>query len=291
MRGATGRIPYFRCLSLIVLMSVLTSCRERNGQPESGRTPVVSLDGHYLYRDELADVMLPGLSVEDSTEFADKYIRNWISDILLYENASKNVSDVGEIDELVENYRRTLIVHSYQQKLVEQKSVGTVSESEIISFYNDNKDLFVLDRPVIKGVLIKLPSKAPNISKVRNWYVDTKEKSLDELEKYCILNAVRYEPFYETWMDISQVESVLPKMSVSLEKYLSQKRHLEVTDESFIYFLNVTDIVERGETEPLEMAYVEIERLLENNKEVKFIEQMKEDLYKKALARDRIVFF
>ena len=270
---------------------MLCGCRDSVGAAEAGRIPIVAVGDHYLYFDELASVMSADLIPEDSAEFADKYIKNWISEELLYQNASRNINDTREIDQRVENYRHTLIVHEYQQKLIEQKSVNRITEQDIIGFYEENQSLFILEEPIIKGVLIKLPLSAPNINRVRNWYTDTKAKSMDELEKYCIMNAVRYEPFYENWMPLSQIESILPVTSVSLETSLSKKKNLEVRDESFIYFLNVTNMVGRGEAQPLDNARTEIVRLLKNNKEVSFIENMKEDLYRDAVARDKIVFF
>ena len=64
-----------------------------------------------------------------------------------------------------------------------------------------------------------------------------------------------------------------------------------MTDDEFVYFLNVTDMVRKGGTEPLERAKPEIRRLLRNNDEVRFIERVKEDLYENALAKNRIEFY
>lgn len=281
-----------RAVFLSVAAVLLTAaCSMPAGAPEPGRVPVASVDGSFLYYDELASVMMPDLTPEDSVTFADKYINNWISERLLYQNACRNISDTKEIDELVDSYRRSLIVHAYQQKLIEQKAVDKVREADIVKFYDENRSLFIVQEPIVKGVIIQLPLNAPNLSKVRSWYTSTKESSLDELEKYCILNAVRYEPFYETWTPLDQIEAILPPMGRSLVSSLAEKRNLEVRDNSYIYFLNVTDMVRSGEPEPIEKARLEIGRLLRNNNEVQFIEQMKQDLYNEALEKERIVFF
>jgi len=49
---------------------------------------------------ELADAMPEGLSRADSTDFADKYIRRWICDVLLYRMAQKNIPDIERIDSI-----------------------------------------------------------------------------------------------------------------------------------------------------------------------------------------------
>lgn len=279
---------------VFLLVSVLLlqlSCSEKSSTAEQGRTPVVSVDGNYLYYDELAKVMSPDLSPEDSAAFADSYIRNWISELLLYQNARRNIPDTREIDALVENYRRALIVHDYEQRMIEQKCRNEVNESDIQKFYDENGTLFIIEEPIVKGLFIKLPLSVPNLNKVRKWYADLSEQSLDELEKYCMVNAVKYYVLYDTWTSISQIESMMSLSSNSLRDEIAQNKKFEMKDDSFIYFVNVTDIRNRGEQEPLEKASVEIRRLLRNSSEVNFIERMKQELYESAIAKDRIVFF
>lgn len=275
-----------------LLALVIVSCRESTvRKADAGREVVASLDDNYLYMDELTGVMSPDLSPADSAAFADKYIRNWISELLLYKNAERNIPDTREIDELVENYRKALIVHSYEQKLLEQKFSSDISEKEIQTFYDDNRNLFVLDEPLIKGMCVKLPSNAKSVSKIRSLYQKTDDASLDELEKLSLANAVRYESFYENWIQLSQIETVLPQTGRSWTSMLHERRNIEVKDDEFVYFLKVTDMVDAGDVEPLEKASPEIRRLLRNSGEVRFIEEMKDELYEKARLRGRIQFY
>ena len=278
-------------MTLVLTLAVI-SCREQtHHSADPGRKVVVEVNGHYLYQDEIVNAMSAGLNPEDSASFADKFIRNWISELLLFQNAERNIGDTREIDALVENYRHALIVHSYEQKLIEQKLVKDISEAEIDSFYNGNKEMFVLEEPLLKGVLLKVPLSAPNINRVRNLYQKTDDSSRDELEKYSILNSVLYDAFYESWTPISKVESKLPPMDKSLSALLSQKRNLELRDKEFVYFLKVTDIVGKGDIEPLDRARAEIRRLLRNNNEVRFIEQIKDELYESALEKKKIKIY
>ena len=47
---------------------------------------------------------------DDSLLFADRYVRRWIEETLLYEKAKENIPDNAAIERQVENYRRTLIL-------------------------------------------------------------------------------------------------------------------------------------------------------------------------------------
>lgn len=290
MRVLTGRWLMYLTGFVMVLSAV--SCRQTQvtGQPDQSKNVLVSIDGNFLYREDLETVLPFGLSPEDSAAFAQRYIRNWVSELLLFQNAERNIPDTREIDLLVENYRRSLIVHNYEQKLIEQKFGDEITDADVQAFYNDNSRLFVLEDPVIKGLFLKIPASASGISKIRELYTRTDDASFEEIEKYSIRYAVRYEMFYDSWTSISDIESMLPPMDQPLEERLKQKRSLELRDKEFIYLLNVSEIMSRGSVQPLEEVRAEIRGLLLNNSEVEFMQRIKDELYETALSKDRINF-
>ena len=160
--------------------------------------------------------------------------------------------DDKQIEELVENYRRSLIVHEYQQLLIEQKIEQDITMQEIETFYNDNKNLFVLEEPILKGLFIKLPLSAPNQNSIMKLYRLRDDESYDEIEKYCIRNAPYYEFFYDYWHSVSDIEILLPSMEVSLQDYLNKNDYLEIKDDEFdthSYLETLKEIEENAFTE------------------------------------------
>lgn len=281
-------IRLLRCFAAILLV---VSCKDPSRLPDSNRTPLVAIDNRYLYYDELLGAMAPGLSSEDSLTFSENYIRNWVSEQLLYDKASRNVGDMGVIDALVESYRRTLIVHEYERKLIEQKFDNGITEQEIDSFYRSNLPLFTLKEPLVRGVLVKLPLKVPGLTRFRSLFVKNDDSSLDEIEKYCLRNAVTYEPLFEVWTPVSHFESILPVSFRPLDSKLSKDGTAEVRDSAFVYFVKITEMVKKGDPEPLDRARGEIRTLLRNSGQVKFVENIKDELYRNALDRNQVEFF
>ena len=103
----------------IVILCMLVSC---GGQVNHhGRTPLVEVSGRYLYAEDLRSVLPDNCLRDDSILFAEHYIRNWIEDVLLLDNAERNVSRASEIEELVAAYRHSLVLHLYQEELMEQQ--------------------------------------------------------------------------------------------------------------------------------------------------------------------------
>ena len=230
------------------------------------------------------------MTKDDSLLFAEHYIRTWVEDLLLYEKAQNNIPDNEEIDRLVENYRKALIMHTYQEELIGQRLTKDIPEQEIAEYYEKNKELFKLDRPLVKGLFIKVPLTAPQLTNVRKWYKSEAQEAVEHLEKYSFQNAVKYEYFYDKWVSLADILDLIPLKTDSPEEYINKNRHVELKDTAFYYFLNVSDYRAVGEQEPYEFAMPEAKDMLVNIKRVDFMRQVKDDLYKRAIDRKKIIY-
>lgn len=273
---------------LLVSLFFCISCTEKHDH--RGKTPLVEVNGTFLYKEDLQSVLPAGLTKDDSLLFAEHYIRTWVEDLLLYEKAQNNIPDNEEIDRLVENYRKALIMHTYQEELIGQRLTKDIPEQEIAEYYEKNKELFKLDRPLVKGLFIKVPLIAPQLTNVRKWYKSEAQEAVEHLEKYSFRNAVKYEYFYDKWVSLADILDLIPLKTDSPEEYINKNRHVELKDTAFYYFLNVSDYRAVGEQEPYEFAMPEAKDMLVNIKRVDFMRQVKDDLYKRAIDRKKIIY-
>lgn len=272
---------------LLISLLFCASCADKHNH--RGRTPLVEVDGNFLYKEDLQAVLPEGLSKDDSLLFAEHYLRSWSEDVLLYEKAQSNIPDNEEIEKLVENYRKALIIHTYQQKLINQKLSENISEKELTDYYEQNKELFKLDRPLMKGLFIQVPLTAPQLGNVRKWYRAETQEAADNLEKYSLQNAVKYDYFYDRWVRVEDVIDLIPLHTDAPASYIDQNRHIELKDSAFYYFLHVSDYRKAGEEEPYEFAMPKVKDMLINLKQVDFMQQVKDDLYQQAQKRKKII--
>lgn len=276
---------------LVLLLITLLGCGACKEQHDhKGKTPLVEVDGNFLYKEDLMSVLPVGLSKDDSTLFVEHYIRSWVEDILLYEKAENNIPDNVEVDKLVENYRKALIMHTYQQELINQKLTNDIPEQEIFAYYQENKDLFKLESSLIKGLFIKVPLTAPQLNNVRRWYKSEQQDMIDNLEKYSFQNAVKYKYFYDKWVSVTDILDMIPLDIESPEEYVNKHRQIELKDTAFYYFLNVIDYRGVGDEKPFEFARSEVKDLLVNQRSVNFMEQVKSDLYQRAVDKKKIIY-
>lgn len=276
--------------NILVAVLLLAGCTP--SVDHKGKTPLVEVAGNFLYKEDLQAVMPIGLSQKDSTAFADEYIRNWAEDELLYQKAEGNIPDNVKIDERVAAFRKALVMHMYEEELVNQELGNTVSDEEVEAYYRQNSGMFRAGQPYIQGLFIKVPLTASQLSKVRGWYKRNTQDAIDNLSKYGIGNAVSYEYFYDRWIPLSDIAVKLPLKALDTDRdYLNRNRNVEVRDTAFCYFLHVENFLPEGEQLPLEYARSEIKEILINLKRVDFINRMKQDLYKEASEDNDIVYY
>lgn len=272
------------------MAAVLWGCTQQHDH--KGKTPLVEVAGKFLYEEDLRLAMPLNQSKEDSVLFAEHYIKTWVEDVLLFDKAEGNIPDNDKINALVENYRKALIMHVYQEELVGQKLANEIPDSEVEAYYEQNKSLFVLDKPIVKGLLIKVPLHSQGLADVRCWYKRNTQDAIEKLEKYSLRNAVTYDYFYDQWKPVEDLASLVPVKELKTDgKYLDRNRNLELKDTAYHYFLHVEEFQGEGQVKPLDFAKAEIKEVLINLKRVDFIEQVKDELYRRASDRNRIIYY
>lgn len=262
---------------------LLSGCAAYEKKNQSGAA--VDVNGHYLYRSTLDSLTL-GMSSEDSLRFVQQYVSQWAKDILMYDKAKGQTNSA--IDALVEDYRRTLYVHAYEQYLVDHRMPKSVPDSTVRQVYEQMPDRFRLDESIVKGLLVVVPNDAPHIAKLRTWMAKVE---LDNIEKYAYQNASGYELFVDRWLTTTDLITNMPLLRADFENMLKNKEQIEVSDSTKTYLLQVTEKYLRGAKMPIDYARPEIEKIILNERQVEFLQKERERLYNEAIQDKKIQFY
>ena len=273
-------------ISILLFCAVLSGCQWFEQKRMTG--VAVALNGQYLYQSTL-DSLSFGLLSEDSARVVEQYVKQWAKDILVYDKAKGAVDKT--IEALVEDYRRSLYVHAYEQELVERRMPKQVADSVVEQIYAAHPEKFELRESIAKGVLIVVPNGAPNMKKLRGWLTDLNEDNLENIEKFAYNYAVGYELFTDQWRTAQQLLLTMPFEQDELDRLLRSKQQIELQDSLSAYILQVTDKRMAGEPMPIEYARPEIEKAVLSQRRVLFLQKERERLYEDAIKYNKIVFF
>lgn len=270
---------------LLIVVPIMVGCTLFEQQRKSGI--VVECNGHSLTQVEIA-ALTNGLRSEDSARVAEAYIRQWAEDLLEYDAAKKVESK--EIERMVEDYRRSLYVHEYEENLIAQRMPKHVEDSLVMAFYATHSSRFVLDETIVKGMLLVVPLGAPNMDELKRQMAKPfDDENLEQIEKYAYNYATGYELFLEEWKNARQILLRMPLSDANLQRQLNQKRQIVMEDSVNTYLLQVTDVHMKGTEMPLDYARTKIEQILLNERRVEFLEQERDKLYHKALQQNKLI--
>ena len=274
----------------IIVVSLLTIACSENLELKNSDA-LVKVKNKILYKSFLEENIPAGLAKEDSIIAAEHFIRTWINDNLLYDIATRNINDKENIERLVENYRKSLFIYRYEEQLVNERLTREIDEQSLYDYYNKNKDKIKLERPLVKGLFIKVPVDAPQLNEIRNLCKSMAAVSREKLEKYSLNNSVIFDFFVDNWMNFNDLMDNFPEEKLNKEDLIVQKKMIEKQDDNYFYFLNITDYLSPGDNAPYEYAKNTVQEILINQRKIEFLKKTKEDLYQRAIDKGEIQFY
>ncbi|MBQ1176775.1 MAG: hypothetical protein IIX52_04330 [Paludibacteraceae bacterium] len=279
---------FVRHITLVLILALgITSCQQT--LRDFTRDAVLEVEGVVLYQDEIDDFIPEGISASDSTYLVETFKKQWITRVLVYKMAYKNIGNSAEIKQMADAYQKELTINHYQQQLIAE-NLNEVSEDSLMSYYQKNKELFLLDEAVIKGIFIKLPSSSIEQEDLVNWLSNTTDENLENIMRYCTQHAVFYEFFLESWTPYGKIAHMLPESVDSNDPALT-RGSIKQAKEDYTYYLRITGKCNAGQPQPYEMIRPELQNILLNQEKIKFIQTFQQSLYDKAIANGQIKYF
>jgi len=278
--------PYYL---LIVFIPLFLAC-ERQNNGLSGEV-LMRVKDRVLTREEVKRQIPKNSSSSDSLIRVESIMKKWAIDVLMDEAAYKNLgSEKHEIDELVNEYKRTLMRHRFQERLVKDKVSADISEREQVEYYEANKTQFVLNENLIKGLFMKVPADAPGLDNVRQWYRSGTLEALEKIEKYSIQNAIIYDDFYDKWINFDEVMAKIPQQLSNPTFFLKVNNHLETSDSTHVFFLNIAEKLLVGNNAPYDYVKAQIQSMLANKRKINYLRDFGESLYRDAMKNGTVKY-
>lgn len=276
-------------LLLTALPLLLWQCGGGEGSAHADDKLLADVYNKKLYLSELEGVVPPGTPAEDSALMVNAYVQRWLYDQLLMYEAERNIPKDLNIDQLVRDYRASLVRYNFEQKIIAEKLDSTVSEIELKTFYENNKDQFQLESTILKCQLLKLPLNAPQAELNKLWYSrnPADEARLGAFAKQWAVIALLNR---EKWYKLEEVAALLPKGTLSSEN-VGSRREGTLSDGDYRYYYRVLETVQGKTTAPFDYIREQASKVILHRRKQELLQKWKEDLYQKELRRQNIKIY
>jgi hypothetical protein len=224
-------LKYILFISLTFFSGLCTRFNTSNNEK-----PLAQVGNYYLYPSDLKGLMKSKLSKEDSISMVTGLVEKWIRKQLIIQKAELNLTDEEkDVNKELEEYRSSLVIYKYEQKLIKEKLDTVVSRKEIEDYYTQNQSNFTLNYDAVKAVYIKLPIKSPDIDRFRIWFKSNSDDSYRQLDSYCFQYASKYEYFNDQWVDFDHIQILMPSQMTFNDQILRNSKYFEGKDSAYLF--------------------------------------------------------
>jgi len=230
---------------------------------------------------------------KDTSVFLESYINDWLITKVILNKAKLYIDeDDYDINRTVNQYKETLIIHKYQNELINSQFDTTVTKDDIKEYYEKHSNDFVLHKDIVKARLIKINKETLHLNKVKDLISTKNGEKLIELVDFCEMYAENSFLNDSVWVYLSEFSQKLPNGSKENKKLLSYKNKIHsFTDDKFVYIILIRDYQIKGNKSPLTFVFSNIRKLLQNKNIKQFITNLEEKLYQEALSSEHIKIY
>lgn len=277
-------------LSCLTLLLYTTGCGVF--EKEADRTPVAKVRDHVLYADELQGLSPSGASAEDSTMVVENHIRQWATQMLLMDKAELNLTEEQKnVSKQLEEYRRSLIIYLYEKQLVGQLLDTLITDEQVETYYNENKDNFELQDNIVRALFVKLDKDSKEVDKVRKMMRSSNEEKFLELEAFCAQHAIASYLNVEQWIRFDELIGLIPETPYLNLNYFSRYNYAHVNDSTGHYLLYVKEIQYKNAVSPLEFEAENIRNIILNQRKLKLVQKVEKDIFNEAVSKNQFEIF
>ncbi|WP_339709095.1 peptidyl-prolyl cis-trans isomerase [uncultured Kriegella sp.] len=267
----------------VMAMGVIVSCSSLWKERVDDQ-PLARVGDVYLYKKDISPLLGKGISKEDSTSLVVNYINNWASKQLLLAKAKINLPEekLAEFNALVSDYRTDLYTRAYAEALVGQGSDSVVTEAQLQSFYEQEKENFKLKEKLVKLRFIELPVQFMDKGTV----IEKMKRFDDEDVSYLDSIGVQFKKLNfndSIWIGMSRVLEEIPPLTLENEdRYLKKSQFFELEDSLGVYLGKIIDVREVNDIAPLSFIEPTIQQVLLSRRKLNYMRRLETEIIDEA---------
>lgn len=244
-----------------------------------------------LYLSELKAYMPSDLKVEDSIDFINNYIKKWLEQQVVLDDAKRRCNIIeNEIKELLNDYRKVLLQQRWEQNVIESIGIPEVSFEEVSNYYKQNKHEFILSEDVIKIFYARFDKNFKHYSAAIELF-SSPRTDIVQLEKFCKQYALNWFLDKDVWLYLSDVAIEVPIKETDRQLMLQGNTFFHFQTDDYLYFMRVLDIKPAGSVAPLSFVEQKIRQLLIHRKQKEVLQNEIKRLYDIAQKKGYIEIF
>lgn len=268
-------------INIITLFLILGfGCQNRPfDKTGNGDVLIARVGNRMLYQKQIEDLVSEGTSSTDSVTIVNGFIQNWIREnLMILEAESKVAADIN-INQLVEDYRSSLLVYNFEKKLVEERLDTVVSESERREFYEMHRNNYQLSHPLFKCIAGQFNKKNKLLKNIYNTF---EKADLYTLQTVVQESAVKFHTDTSVYLTKEDLQSWIPQEL--FKNSLNTPKTIKYTDEDYEYFVKMVEFYDENTIPPFNFLESKISKTILSERKNALLREFRQQLYLQGIS-------
>lgn len=220
----------------------------------------------------------------------EEFVQSWAEKTLYEVELEERFPDNWKLIELRSgSFRSDLARYELEELELASTLDTTVSDKEIIAYYDEHKEEFVLTDYLVRALYLKIPAEADYKKKdIQQKYLLKKNKDLDEINSYAKLYAENFYFNDSSWVYFSELTKDMPLGRMNRDNLVLNRTKTYFTEGDFTYFLNIFDYQLKDEVPTLDFLKEDIKNIILNQRIHAEKEKLGPELLKKLKRKHEI---
>jgi len=269
---------------------LLFACK--NSNKNTDENILAEVNGVYLYKADLPEQLYNELGKGDNNEELKAYINKWVDKQLVI-NEANSVLSSSEKDKsaLIEDYKNSLLIHDYQQKIIKEKLDSGVTEKEIEAFYNQNPQNFILKENIVKIRYVKINKGNNELNKIKNLMQNPNSVNDSLLNLIAQKQAINFY-INNNWLYLNDITKEIPlDENYDKERFLSNNKFIQIEENDVLYLLYIIDFIVKNKTSPIEFEKDKIKQIILYQRKLDFLKNNQKTILNKALDKGQVKYY
>ncbi|MBK7095700.1 MAG: hypothetical protein IPH57_11860 [Saprospiraceae bacterium] len=245
---------------------------------------VAKVYGETLRNSEIDYRVWDNMDSNDSATMKSLFVEHWIRKQLLLHKAQISSEDKKTIDKLTNDYKNSLIIDFYENRIIDEQLDSIISDQELKDYYEQVKNNFKLDETVFNLKFIKLVADKQTINKIKNLWNSGKYKGITD---YINLSQEESALNNDFWISSSKLSQIIPRSLIQDKSSYEVQKNINGTE----YFLKVTNSRHKNEIIPLPIIKDEIRELILKKRKTDLLDSFIADLYKQETKNNNVKIY
>ncbi len=270
------RLWYFTTCAMVFC----SACNIESQKPED---LLASAYGNKLYKSDLGELITSEMTVHDSSSILKKHVDKWLLQEILFHEAKAQVGTEDRIEQLVENYKKSLYIHELEKTQLAAQLDTLITRAELDTFYNQRKEDFLLDEEIVRLLFVKVPEAYDNENLKTLW----KTENLPALSVF--IKEVGGLQFLnlENWYYLSEMRNLIPAELLAKVNF-SKTEAYSLSQDGYRFLIKILDHTDNNEIAPKSFALEKIKLRLLHDRSSGLLKKWKKDLYQNNIQSKNI---